>query len=46
MLHVFVLEKGGNTPDSSGEGIMEPVGSPKEEVNFNTPIPEPHIIPS
>ena len=25
---------------------MESVGSPEEEVKLNTPVPEPHIIPS
>ena len=27
-----------------GERIMELVGSPKEEVKLNTPVPDPYII--
>ena len=37
-------EKEGNIPDLSAEVIMESVGSPEEEVKFNTPVPAPHII--
>ena len=43
---VVVSEKEGNVPDLSGEGIMESVGSPEEEVKLITPVPAPHIIPS
>ena len=39
-------EKEVNTPALSGEGIMDSVGSPEEEVKLNTPVPSPHIIPS
>ena len=39
-------EKEGKTPALSGEVIMDSVGIPKEEVNFNTPVPATHIIPS
>ena len=39
-------EKEGKTPALSGEVIMDSVGIPKEEVNFNTPVSAPHIIPS
>ena len=38
-----MLEKEGNTAALSGEVIMESVGSPEEEVNFNTPASAPHI---
>ena len=40
-----VSEKEGNTADLSGDRIMESVESPEEEVNLNTPVPVPHIIP-
>ena len=42
---VFILENEGNTADLSGDRIMESVESPEEEVNLNTPVPVPHIIP-
>ena len=41
---VVMPEKEGNNPYLYGEGIMESVGSPEEEVKFNTPVPAPHII--
>ena len=37
-------KKEGSAPYLSGEGIMESVGSPEEEVNFNTPLSAPHTI--
>ena len=43
-IKVFVSEKEGNTPDLSGGGIMNPVGSNEEEGNLNSPIPAPHPI--
>ena len=43
---VFISEKKGNTPDLSGQLIMESVGSFEGEVKFNTPVTAPHIIPS
>ena len=44
-IKVAVSEKEGNTTDLSEEVIMESVGSPEEEFKWNTPVPEPHIIP-
>ena len=38
-----MLENEGNTTALSGEVNMEAVGSPKEEVRLNTPVPAPHI---
>ena len=46
MIKVVMSEMEGNTAALSGEGVMESVGSPKEEVNLNTPVPAPYIIPS
>ena len=43
---VVVSEKEGNIVAFYGEVIMESVGSPEEEVKFNTLVPAPHIIPS
>ena len=43
---VVVSEKDVNTAALSGELIMESVGSPEEEVKFNTPVSAPFIIPS
>ena len=40
---VVVSEKEGNTTALSGEVIMESVGSPEEEVKFNTTVPAPHL---
>ena len=37
-------EKEGNTPDLSGGGIMNPVGSNEEEGNLNAPITAFHPI--
>ena len=36
-------EKEGNIAALSGEVIMESVGSPEEEVKFNTLVPAPYI---
>ena len=40
---VSVLENKGNTAASSGEVIVESVGSPGEKVKLNTPVPAPHL---
>ena len=42
----IMSEKEGNIPALSGEGIVDPVGSPEEEGNLDTPVPEPHTITS
>ena len=42
---VVVSEKEINTPDLSGEVIMESFESPEEEFKLNTRVPAPHIIP-
>ena len=41
--NVFMSENEGNAADLSGEVILESVGSPEEEVKFNTPISSPHL---
>ena len=41
--NVFMSENEGNAADLSGEVILESVGSPEEEVKFNTPISAPHL---
>ena len=45
-IKVVVSEKWGITPYLSGEGIMESVGIPEEEVKLNIPVTAPHIITS
>ena len=42
---VVTSEKEGNTPYLSGEGIIESVGNPAEEVNLNTLVHASHTIP-
>ena len=41
---VFMFKNEVNTPYSSGEVNMDSVGSTKEQIKFNTPVPEPHDI--
>ena len=45
-IKVVISEKWGITPYLYGEGSLESVGIPEDEVMLNTPVAAPHIITS